>query len=62
MKEVLSLLSEMEKKSEEGEKETGQQAKISEALETVNRMKCVAPLIPDLVRERERVSSVSYRL
>lgn len=47
--EVLALLGNVEKKLEEGEGDRDKQTKISEALEAVNKMKYIAPLIPDLV-------------
>ena len=50
--EVLTLLGNVEKKLEEGEGDKDKQTKISEALEAVNKMKSIAPLIPDLVSER----------
>ena len=75
--EVLSLLGEVEKRSEGsadggsaaggggsaaggggsaaadgGGKDAGQQARTAEALQTVNKMKSIAPLIPDLVSKQ----------
>ena len=62
--EVLSLLGEVEKRSEGsadggsaaadggGGKDAGQQARTAEALQTVNEMKSIAPLIPDLVSKQ----------
>jgi dynactin-2 len=49
LQEVLTLLGSVEEKSEEGEKETDRQTKVSEALEAMSRMKSIAPLIPDLI-------------
>jgi hypothetical protein len=50
---VLTLLGSVEEKSEEGEKETDRQTKVSEALEAMSRMKSIAPLIPDLVMSQK---------
>jgi dynactin-2 len=50
LQEVVSLLGQVEKKTEEGEKgDSDKQAKIAEALEAVNGIKSIAPLVPDLI-------------
>ena len=47
---MLSLLDQVEKKAEEvKEKDPDKQSKITEALEAVNGIKSIAPLVPDLV-------------
>ena len=47
---VLSLLNQVEKKAEEsGEKDTDKKTTVAEALEAVNGIRSIAPLVPDLV-------------
>lgn len=48
---MLTLLGQVEKKAEEQtEKDPDKQSKITEALEAVNGIKSIAPLVPDLVQ------------
>lgn len=59
---VLSLLDQVEKKAEEvKEKDPDKQSKITEALEAVNGIKSIAPLVPDLINRLHSLKDLHER-